>query len=113
MLRRQKRLDEAKQFIDKAIELESRDAPYYVLQAKIVKEMGKDFTADEFLTIGLKHFQALEKQSSWELHWYQTAAEMRDDQETMELIRRERHNRKGDRGVVTDCKDDDVLPAMI
>jgi hypothetical protein len=110
-LRQQKRLDEAKAAIDQAIGLEANTGPYYVLQAKIVKEMGKDFATAEFLTIGLKRFPPLNEQSDWELHWFQTAAEMREDQVTIEAVRRERHER-GSKRQGNPYAEDGILPDL-
>jgi molecular chaperone DnaK (HSP70) len=111
LLRQQERLDEAKEAIDQAIALGANTGPYYVLQAKIVKEMGKDFATAEFLAIGLKRFPPLNEQSDWELHWFQSAAEMREDQTTMEAVRRERHER-GSKRQGNRYAEDGILPDL-
>lgn len=94
LMRKQKRLDEAKGAIEHAIAADPDNAPYYVLQARIVQDLGKAFAVEQFLEIGLKRFPPLAQQSAWELHWYQSAAELRKDEETIEAVRRERHRRE-------------------
>ena len=93
LLQRQNRLEEAKAAVEKAIHAED-SAPYYVLQAKIVRDMGKEFAVKEFLEIAWKRFKKPAELSHWELGWYITAAEMRDDQDAVAAARRERSNRQ-------------------
>lgn len=94
LLRRQKRLEEARHAIDMAIGLADSSAPYYVLKAQIVRDMGKGFAMNEFLDIAWKHFPELSDQDDWELGWYITAAEMRNDKEATAAARDERGRRK-------------------
>ncbi|MDD2367542.1 MAG: Hsp70 family protein [Desulfuromonadaceae bacterium] len=93
-LRKQKRLEEAKNSVDMAIGLENDSAPYYVLQAQVVRDMGKDFATKEFLDIAWKRFPKVTDQTDWDLGWYITASEMREDKEAGDLARQERSRRK-------------------
>lgn len=93
LLRKQKRLEEAKSAIGKAINLTPNTAPYSVLNAQIVQDMGKDFAKNEFLEIARKNFHALDQLSDWELHWYQKAADMLKDQEAIKAARQEKNHR--------------------
>jgi molecular chaperone DnaK (HSP70) len=92
LMQRQKRLEEAKAAVEKAIQAND-SAPYYVLQARIVRDMGKEFAVKEFLEIGWKRFRQPSELSDWELDWYITAAEMRDDKEAATAARHERSKR--------------------
>jgi molecular chaperone DnaK len=94
LMRKQKRLEEAKHAIDMAISLDEAAAPHYVLMAQIVRDMGKDSAIPEFLDIAWKRFPKLVKQTDWELGWYISAADMRDDKESAEAARQERSCRK-------------------
>jgi molecular chaperone DnaK (HSP70) len=94
LMKRQKRLDEAKHAVDMAIGLEENSAPYYVLQAQIVRDMGKDFAMNEVLDIAWKRFPKLTEQDDWELGWYITASEMRNDKESATTAKSERSRRK-------------------
>ncbi len=76
LLQKEKRLSEAKDAIEKAIHLEPKSAPYYVLQAQIIDALGKKFAVQEFLNMAVKLFKPLENLSKWELHWYKKCADM-------------------------------------
>lgn len=76
LLQKEKRLPEAKDAIEKAIHLEPKSAPYYVLQAQIIDALGKKFAVQEFLDMAVKLFKPLEELSKWELHWYKKCADM-------------------------------------
>jgi molecular chaperone DnaK len=93
-LRKQKRLEEAKNSVDMAIGLEKDSAPYYVLQAQVVQDMGKDFATKEFLDIAWKRFPIVTAQTDWDLGWYITASEMREDKVAADSARQERSRRK-------------------
>jgi hypothetical protein len=94
LMHKQKRFDEAKHAIDMAIGLKGESAPYYVLLAQIVRDMGKDFAVKEFLDIAEKRFSKLSGQDEWELGWYITASEMRDNKDAASEARQERSRRK-------------------
>lgn len=94
LMHRQKRFDEAKHAIDMAIRLKDSSAPYYVLQAQIVRDMGRAFAKDEFLKIADKRFNKLADQDDWELGWYITASDMRDDKPGVAAAKEERSRRK-------------------
>jgi molecular chaperone DnaK (HSP70) len=94
LLKKQKRLEEAKHAIDMAISLKEDSAPYHILKAQIVRDLGKDFAVKEFTDIGWKRFTDLNDLDEWELGWYITAAEMRDDKDSAEAARQERSRRK-------------------
>jgi Tfp pilus assembly protein PilF len=89
---KQERLDEAKTSILRAIAIERNEFPYYVLQADIAKQQGKDFAVSEILAIADKYSRPLEEQNTWEIGWSLTAARLRGDQdkkqEIMELKKR-------------------------
>ncbi len=110
LLQRQKRLEEAKAAVEKAIQANDF-APYYVLQAQIVRDMGKEFAVPEFLEMAWKRFQKPNALSDWELGWYITAAEMRDDKEAAVDARRERSNRKS--GSPTPCQETEGLLPLL
>ncbi len=110
LLQRQKRLEEAKAAVEKAIHAED-SAPYYVLQAKIVRDMGKEFAVKEFLEIAWKRFKKPAELSDWALGWYITAAEMRDDKDAATAARRERSNRQS--GCVTPRHDTEGLLPLL
>jgi tetratricopeptide (TPR) repeat protein len=110
LLQRQNRLEEAKAAVEKAIRAED-SAPYYVLQARIVRDMGKDFAVKEFLNIAWKRFRQPVEQSDWALGWYITAAEMRDDKEAAVAARHERSNRQP--GCVTPRHDTEGLLPLL
>jgi len=42
-------LEEARHAVDAAISAEEDEAPYYVLKAQIVRDMGKEFAMKEYL----------------------------------------------------------------
>lgn len=94
LLKRQKRLDEAKHAVDMAINLEENSAPYYVLKAEIIRDMGKEFAMREYLDIAVKRFKKLAAQNDWELGWYISAADMLAEKENVEEARKERSRRK-------------------
>lgn len=98
LMQKQKRLEEAKAAVERAIHAND-SAPHYVLQARIVRDMGKEFAVPEFLEMAWKRFQKPAELSDWELGWYITAAEMRDDKDAAVAARRERSNRQS--GCVT------------
>ena len=110
-LKKQKRLEEAKHSVDMAIGLESDSAPYYVLQAQVVRDMGKEFDAKEFLDIAWKRFPKVTEQSDWDLGWYITASEMREDKDAGDSARQERSRRKA---VITPRSKEEkgLLPAL-
>lgn len=99
LLKRQKRLEEARHAVDMAIGLEEDSAPYYVLKAQIVRDMGKEFAMSEFLDIAWKRFPEITDQDDWELGWYITASELRNDKEATAAAREERSRRKA--GIVS------------
>ncbi len=94
LMHRQKRLDEAKHAIDMAIRLKDSSAPYYVLQAQILRDMGREFAVNEFLSIADNCFNELADQDDWELGWYITASDMRDDKQGVAAAKEERSRRK-------------------
>jgi molecular chaperone DnaK len=94
LLRKQKRLEEAKHAIDMAINLDEAAAPHYVLKAQIVRDMGKDFAITEFLDIAWRRFLKPADQNDWELGWYLTASDMRDDKEAAAAAKDEKNRRK-------------------
>lgn len=111
LLKRQKRLDEARHAVEMAINLEEDSAPYYVLKAQIVRDMGKEFAMKEYLDIAVKRFPEFAGQNDWELGWYITAAEMREDKEALEEARQERSRRK--EGIVRSRVDEKgLLPVL-
>jgi molecular chaperone DnaK (HSP70) len=91
LMHKQKRLDEAKHAIDMAIGLKDSSAPYYVLLAQIVRDMGREFAMNEFLTIAEKRFNELADQDDW---WYITASDMRADKQGVAAAKEERSRRK-------------------
>lgn len=99
LMHKQKRFGEAKHAVDMAIGLKSESAPYYVLLAQIVRDMGKDFAVKEFLDVASKRFTKIIDQDEWELGWYITASEMRDDKDAAVDARQERSRRKS--GIIT------------
>jgi molecular chaperone DnaK (HSP70) len=94
LMRKQKRLEEARHAVDMAISLEEAAAPHYVLKAQIVRDQGKEFAITEFLDIAWRRFLKPVEQNDWELGWYITAADMRDDKEAAASARDERNRRK-------------------
>lgn len=94
LMRKQKRLEEARHAVDMAINLEEAAAPHYVLKAQIVRDMGKEFAITEFLDIAWRRFSKPVEQNDWELGWYITASDMRDDKEAAATARDERSRRK-------------------
>lgn len=111
MMHKQKRHDEAKHAADMAIGLNVDSAPYYVLQAQIVRGQGKVFAMKEFLDIAEKRFSTLVEQSAWELGWYITASEMLGDKEAANSARQERSRRK-EGGVPSHNEGQGSLPAL-
>lgn len=110
LLQKQKRLEEAKKATEKAIHAQDI-APYYVLQAKIVHDMGKEFAVKEFLEMAWKRFGQPDKLDDWELGWYITAAEMRDDKEAVAVARHERSTRRS--GLINHHQETEgLLPLM-
>jgi molecular chaperone DnaK (HSP70) len=113
LLRQQKRYDEAKDAIDMAIRLKPESGPSYVVQAEIVRDMGKEFAMREFLDIGLKRFnKPLGRIDDWELGWYEAAAKLSQDETLAKSIRLERQSRK----VRTSSADEEksgLLPVMM
>ena len=108
---KQKLLEEAKHAVDMAIGLKTESAPYYVLLAQIVRDMGKDFAVKEFLDIAWKRFPELSEQDDWSLGWYITAAEMRKDNEAAVAAREKRSRRKA--GAMATCHESEgILPLM-
>lgn len=93
LLQKQKRHEEAKAAVEKAI-LSQDSPPYYVLQASILRDMGKEFAVKEFLEMAWKRFQKPSELNDWELGWYITAAKMRGDEDAAAAARRERNNRR-------------------
>lgn len=61
--------------------------------------MGKDFAVKEFLDVASKRFTKLTDQNEWELGWYITASELRDDKDAAVEARQERSRRKS--GIIT------------
>lgn len=111
-LKNQKRFDEARDAIDMAIRLKPDSAPSYVIQAQIVRDMGKEFAMHEFLNIAFKRFNPLKKMTDWELGWYLPAAEMSDDDELVKAAKQERQRR----AVTTSSGEryaEGILPAMV
>jgi len=94
LLRKQKRLEEARHAVDAAIDLEEDEAPYYVLKAQIVRDMGKEFAMKEYLDIAGKRFKAPAALNDWELGWYITAADLLERKEQADEARQERSRRK-------------------
>lgn len=92
-LKNQKRFDEARDALDMAIHLKPDSAPFYVVQAQIVRDMGKEFAMHEFLDIAMKRFGSLSKIDDWELGWYIAAAEMTDNSELVKAAKQERQSR--------------------
>ena len=93
LMKKQKRLDEAKHAIDLAIGLDE-EAPAHVLLAQIVKDMGKDFAVNEFLDIAWRRFPKVTEQDDWQLGWYIAAADMRNDKDAGVAAKEERSRRK-------------------
>lgn len=91
LLKRQDRLDAAREAIDTAIKVEPEEAPYYVLQAQLAKAAGQSFAI--ILDLANLHARALADQDSWELHWSIVAAELRGDKEKVETIRKLRQKK--------------------
>jgi hypothetical protein len=56
--------------------------------------MGKDFAMNEVLDIAWKRFPKLTEQDDWELGWYITASDMRNDKESATTAKSERSRRK-------------------
>ena len=110
LMQRQKRFEEAKAAVEKAIQAKD-SAPYYVLQARIVRDMGKEFAVKEFLEIAWKRFQKPSELNDWELGWYITAAEMRDDKDAVTAARQERSNRQS--GYVRSHQDTEGLLPLL
>jgi tetratricopeptide (TPR) repeat protein len=94
LMKRQKRFDEARHAIDMSIGLEEDSAPLYVLQAQIARDQSKDGATKESLDSAWQHFPEPGEQNDWELGWYITAAEMRDDKASAAAAREERSRRK-------------------
>jgi molecular chaperone DnaK len=93
LLQKEQRMAEAKDAIEKAIHLEPKSAPYYVLQAQIIDKLGKKFAVKEFLDMAVKLFKPLDKLSKWELHWYQKCADMVGEKEVIVQAAAERKRR--------------------
>ena len=111
LMHKQKRFDEARHATDLAIGLKGESAPYYVLLAQIVRDMGYNFAVKEFLDTAAKHFVKLTEQDEWELGWYITASEMRNDTGAASEARLERSRRKA-WTVTTRSKSQGQLPMM-
>ena len=112
LMRKQKRLEEAKHAVDMSIVLKESSAAYYVLQAQIVRDMGKDSDMKESLDIAWKLYPKLSDQNEWELGWYITASEMREDKASADAAQQERSRRKA--GVVPSRHEGPgLLPALV
>jgi molecular chaperone DnaK len=111
LMRKQKRLEEAKHAIDMAIGLEE-DAPSYVLMSQIVRDMGKDFAVKEFLDIAWRRFPKPVELDDWELGWYITASDMLDDKDAAVAAKEERSRRKV-RIVPAGNESQGLLPVMV
>jgi hypothetical protein len=94
MMHKQKRFEEANHAIDMAIGLEANSAPHYVLKAQIGRDKDRDCAVTEYLDTAWRRFPKIVSQSDWELWWYITATEMRDDKGSAAAAREERSRRK-------------------
>ena len=76
-----------------------------------MRDMGKDADMKEALDIAWKRYPKLSDQDEWELGWYITASEMRDDKAAADAARQERSRRKA--GVVPSRHEGQgLLPAL-
>jgi tetratricopeptide (TPR) repeat protein len=102
LLKSQDRIDEALDAIDKAIKLEPGEAPYYVLQAQLTRQSGKNFAI--ILDLADVHAHPAGEQSHWELHWSIVAAEMRNDKATADKLRELRRRKTADKKFPAKCQ---------
>lgn len=109
---KEKRLVEARESIEKAIHLEPKSAPYYVLQAQIVDKSGKKFAVQEFLDMAVKLFKPIEQLSKWELHWYSKCAEMSGEHDAAARATAERNRRENDEELDISDVQDGLLPML-
>ena len=94
-LRKQNRFEDAREAINTAIKREPGVAPYYILQAQLAKQNGKDFAINTILDLADSCAFPLDEQNSWELHWSIVAADMRGEKKTVEKIRKLRQRKVG------------------
>ena len=94
-LRKQNRFEDAREAINTAIKVEPGVAPYYILQAQLAKQNGKDFAINTILDLADSCAFPLDEQNSWELHWSIVAADMRGEKKTVEKIRKLRQRKVG------------------
>lgn len=111
-LKNQKQYDEARDAIDMAIKLKPDSAPSYVIQAQIVRDMGKEFAMNEFLGIAFKRFKPLKVMTDWELGWYLSALEMSGNDELVKAAKQERQ-RRAVTSSTEESHSEGVLPAMV
>jgi len=111
LLQKQHRFDEARTAINAAIELEPSEASYYVLQAEMAKQSGREFAVEEFLTLADLHFLPVEKQNLWELNWSIVSAELRKDDQAAQTLRRLRQRKSINRKNFSH-REDGCLPGI-
>jgi tetratricopeptide (TPR) repeat protein len=112
LMRNQQRYQEALHAIDMAIRLDEDEGAAYVLKAQILKKLGDEEESQTALESGWDNFGPLYVLEDWELHWYQRAAEMLDDSESVAEAKAERQSRQA----AETCQSDDrygVLPDLL
>lgn len=85
--------DEAIEHIEEAISREW-DAPYLVLKALILKELGRKEPSENTMREGMEAFDPVEIMNDWELGWCMTAARQLGDHEKVKVIEAEQKKRK-------------------
>lgn len=112
LMRNQMRYQEALDAIDMAIRLDENDGSAYVLKAQLLDKHGETAQSKAALETGWENFGPLDTLEDWELHWYQRAAEMREDAEAVAKAKEERQSRQ----TSETCQADDhygVLPDLL
>ena len=87
-------LEEARRNVDLAIE-RAPLAPYYVLKAKVARGTGEGAVADRALARAFEEFAPLTSLDTWEMHWYESAAKLKGDEELLARIQAEKKSRAG------------------
>ncbi|MFP3869175.1 MAG: Hsp70 family protein [Desulfobacteraceae bacterium] len=88
---------DAMESIDKALR-QQREAPYLVQKAMLAEKLKNPEARNSCLQEALGLFGPVSSLSDWELGWYLTAAQMRDDQERISAAQAERQKRAKQEG---------------
>ncbi|MBV5350015.1 hypothetical protein JZU71_02325, partial [bacterium] len=95
-----------------AIRLDEESGAAYILKAQILEKLGDEEESQAALESGWENFGPLYVLEDWELHWYQKAADMLNDSESVAEAKAERKSRQA----TETCQSDDhygVLPDLL